>query len=79
MNDGMDARVDQYSYSAQLLGAVMIAITHQNEMWTEMKAITLMDSDDYLSSCPSKVINWFMLYRTLLLNYEELQLMYHDK
>ena len=57
MNDGMDARVNQYSYSAQLLGVVMIAVTCQNKTQTEMKAITLMDSDDYLSSHPSKVIN----------------------
>jgi hypothetical protein len=69
----MPGWMDQYSYSARLLGAVMIAITRQNETRTEMKAITLMGSDDYLSSHPSKVINWFMLYRTLLLNYEELR------
>jgi len=68
----MPGWMDQYSCSARLLGVVMIAITHQNEMRTEMKAITLMDSDDYLSSHPSKVIDWFTLYRALLSNYEEL-------
>jgi len=70
----MDARLDgPYSYSAQLLEAVMIAITRQNKTRTEMKAITLMDSDDCLSSHPSKAIDWYMLYRILLSNYEELR------
>ncbi|KIM91126.1 hypothetical protein PILCRDRAFT_1329 [Piloderma croceum F 1598] len=51
----------------------MIAITHQNEIHTEMKAIMLMGSDNYLSSHPSKVVNWYMLRSTLLSNYEELR------
>ena len=51
----------------------MIAITHQNKTQTEMKAITLMGSDDYWSSHPAKVINWHMLYRALLANYKELR------
>ena len=69
----MPGWMDQYSHSTQLLGAVMIAITHQNETQTEMKAITLMGSDDYRSSHPAKVINWHMLYRALLANYKELR------
>jgi len=52
----------------------MIILTHQNEMQTEiLKAITLMGSNDYQSSHLLKVINWHMLCRTLLANYEELQ------
>jgi hypothetical protein len=69
----MPGWMDEYSHSARLLGAVMIALTHQNETQTEIKAIKLMGSDDYRSSHPSKVINWKILYRTLLANYEELQ------
>jgi hypothetical protein len=49
--------LDQYNHCTRLLGAVMIAITRQNEIHTEMKAISLMGSDDHLSSHPSKTIN----------------------
>jgi len=44
-----------------------------NKIHTEMKVISLMGSDDHLSSHPSKMINWHMLEKTLLFNYEELR------
>lgn len=66
--------LDQYSHGIRLLGAVMIAITRQNEIHTEMKVISLMGSNDYLSSHPSKTINWHMLEKTLMFSYDELQM-----
>jgi hypothetical protein len=66
--------LDQYSHGIRLLGAVMIAITRQNEIHTEMKVISLMGSNDYLSSHPSKTINWHMLEKTLMFSYDELQI-----
>jgi hypothetical protein len=64
--------LDRYSHCTRLLGA-MIMITRMNEIHTEMKLISLMGSDDHLSLHLSKTINWHMLEKTLLFNYEELQ------
>jgi hypothetical protein len=69
----LPGRLDKYCLSARILGAVLIGITQQNEIPTEMKIIWLMGSNDYLSSHPSKTINWHMLQRTLLHTYEELR------
>jgi len=38
----------------------------------EIKVILLMGSDDHLFLHPSKTINWHMLEKNLLFNYEEL-------
>jgi hypothetical protein len=64
--------LDQYSHCTWLLGVAMIIITRQNKIHMEMKVISLMGSNDHLSSHPSKIINWHMLERTLLFNYDEL-------
>jgi hypothetical protein len=70
----MPSWMDQYTYSVRILGSVMISITRQNEIPTELKAISLMGSEDHMSSHPSKIINWHMRRRTLMLNYKELRL-----
>ncbi len=66
--------LDRYSHCTCLLGAVMIVITWMNEIHMEMKVILLMGSDDHLLLHPSKMINWHMLEKNLLFNYEELQM-----
>jgi hypothetical protein len=63
--------LDQYSHCTRLLGT-MIMITWTNEIHMEMKVISLMGSDDHLPLHLSKTINWHMLEKTLLFNYEEL-------
>jgi hypothetical protein len=65
--------LDQCSHFTWLLGAVMIAITQMNKICTEMKVISLMRSNDHLSSHSSTMINCHILEKNLLFNYEEVQ------
>ena len=69
----LPGQLDKYCLSTRTLRAILIGIMQQNEIPTEMKIIWLMGLNDYLSSHPSKMINWHMLQRTLLHTYEELR------